>query len=104
MNLVAIAAGIYLSARIISFIAGELTESEVEKQKQIDQEMEQIRSRYQEAKPSDIEEENVQSSRKVIEKKKELCEYLKTEAEAREADYANLFEEINFMVSSYSNS
>ena len=39
MNPVIIAAGIYLSARIISFIAGELTESELKKQKEIDDEI-----------------------------------------------------------------
>ena len=94
MNPVIIAAGIYLSARIISFIAGELTESEVTKQKEIDEEIDRIRSRYKEAQPSGTQDQLVQKSSNIIEKKKELCAYLKTEAQAREADNNKLFEEI----------
>ena len=94
MNPVIIAAGIYLSARIISFIAGELTESELKKQKEIDDEMDQIRSHYQETAPSGTENEAIQHSNQVIAKKKELCNYLRAEAEARETEYASLHEEI----------
>lgn len=94
MNPVIIAAGIYLSARIISFIAGELTESELKKQKEIDDEMDRIRSRYQETAPSGTEDEAIQRSNQVIAKKKEFCNYLRSEAEAREAEYASLHEEI----------
>ena len=94
MNPVIVAAGIYLSARIISFIAGELTETEVKKQKEIDDEIDQIRSRYQETKPSGTDDDLVQKSEKVVEKKKELCAYLRAEAEARKTDYARLHKEI----------
>ena len=94
MNPVIIAAGIYLSARIISFIAGELTESELKKQKEIDDEMDRIRSRYQKTVPSGTEDEAIQHSDQVIAKKKDLCNYLRAEAEAREAEYASLHEEI----------
>ena len=72
MNPVIIAAGIYLSARIISFIAGELTESELKKQKEIDDEMDRIRSHYQETAPSGTEAEETQRSNQVIAKKKEF--------------------------------
>ena len=94
MNPVIIAAGIYLSARIISFIAGELTESEVKKQKEIDDEMARIRFRYQETASSGTKDETIQNSNQVIAKKKDLCNYLRTEAETREAEYASLHEEI----------
>ncbi len=94
MNPIIIAAGIYLSAKIISFLAGELTESEVEKQKEIDNEIDRIRSQYQQETTSDIKEEVIQNSEIVASKRKELCAYLKNEAERREADYATLYEEI----------
>ena len=94
MNPVIITAGIYLSARIISFIAGELTESELKKQKEIDDEMDRIRSRYQNTAPLGTEDEVIQQSNQIIAKKKELYNYLRTEAEAREAEYASLHEEI----------
>lgn len=94
MNPVIIAAGIYLSARIISFIAGELTESELKKQKEIDDEMDRIRSHYQDTASSETMDEVIQHSDQVIAKKKELSDYLRTEAEAREAAYASLHEEI----------
>lgn len=94
MNPVIIAAGIYLSARIISFIAGELTESELKKQKEIDDEMDRIRSHYQDTASSETMDEVIQHSDQVIAKKKELSDYLRTEAKAREAAYASLHEEI----------
>ncbi len=94
MNPAIIAAGIYLSARVLSFIAGELTESELKKQKEIDDEMDRIRSRYQETAPSGTEDEAIQHNDQVIAKKKDLCDYLRAEAEAREAEYASLHEEI----------
>ena len=36
MNPVLVAAGVYLSAKIVSFISNELTEAELKKQKDID--------------------------------------------------------------------
>ena len=94
MNPVLIAAGIYLSASIISFIAGELTESERKKQKEIDDEIERILAHYKETAPSGAEDQAIQLSNQVIAKKKDLCNYLKAEAQAREAEYALLHEEI----------
>ena len=95
MNPVLIAAGIYLSARIISFIAGELTETELNKQQEIDSEIDRIRSRYQAAAPaSGTDDESIQLNETVQVRKRELCAYLKAEAQARETDYANLHEEI----------
>ncbi len=94
MNPVIIAAGIYLSARVISFIAGELTESELKKQKEIDDEIDRIRSHYQETSPSGAEDDTIQQSDKVRAKKRDLCAYLRSEAETREAEYASLHEEI----------
>ena len=66
MNPIVIAAGVYLSARIISFIAGELTESEIRKQREIDDEIDRIRSRYQEKKSSGYENETTQEPGKLI--------------------------------------
>lgn len=94
MNPVIVAAGIYLSAKIISFIAGELTESELNKQKDIDDEMDRIRSHYQETPPSGAEGEEIHRSKQVIAKKTDLCNYLRSEAKAREVEYASLYEEI----------
>lgn len=94
MNPVIIAAGIYLSASIISFIAGELTEYERKKQKEIADEIEQIIARYNETAPSGVEDETIQRSYQVLTKKNELCNYLKTEAEKRETEYALLHNEI----------
>ena len=53
MNPVIIAAGIYLSTRIVSFIAGELTESELKKQKEIDDEISRIRTNCEETKQAE---------------------------------------------------
>ena len=46
MDAVLVAAGIYLSARIVSFISDELTEIELRKQEEIDKEIERIRMQY----------------------------------------------------------
>ena len=94
MNPLIIAAGIYLSARIISFIAGELTESELNKQKEIDNEIECIRSHYQETDLSSNDGDATCDSEGVLAKKREICDYLRAEAKAREDDYALLHEEI----------
>ena len=94
MNPVIIAAGVYLSARIVCFIAGELTEFELQKQKEMDDEMERIRSHYHETVPSGTDDEKIQHSDQVIAKKKDICSYLRTEAEARKAEYVSLLEEI----------
>lgn len=94
MNPVIIAAGIYLSARVISFIAGELTESERKKQEEIDNEIDLIRSHYQETAPSSTEDAAIQQSDQVRAKKRELCAYLRSAAEAREEEYASLHDEI----------
>ena len=93
MNPIIIAAGIYLSSRIISYIAGELTESEREKQKKIDENIEKICSRYEEEPESDFEEE-AEKSERIIEKKRELCDYLRTEAKARKEENETLHKEI----------
>lgn len=93
MNTLIIAAGIYLSARIISFIAGELTESELKKQKEIDDELERIRSHYQDADSSSCDD-TICDSEGVLAKKREISDYLRDEAKAREDDYAHLHEEI----------
>ena len=94
MNPVFIAAGIYLSASIISFIAGELTESERKKQKEINDEIEQIIARYKETAPSGTADEAIQRSSQVMTKKEELRNYLIARAIDREAENDSLYEEI----------
>ncbi|WP_051204732.1 DEAD/DEAH box helicase [Butyrivibrio sp. VCD2006] len=93
MNPVLIAAGIYLSARIVSFIAGELTESELNKQKEIDDEMDKIRSHYKESEAASTNEA-IKNNEIIIGKKRELCFYLRSQAEARKAEFTILHEEI----------
>ena len=64
MNPIIIAAGLYLSARIVSFIAGELTESEISKQKEIGDAIDRIQSHYQETAPSGSDDEVIQKKEK----------------------------------------
>ena len=109
MNPVLIAAGIYLSARIISFIAGELTETEQEKQREIDAEIERIRATYHRNDDAsgatldgnESEEpavkgiiEVVKASDEVIERQKEIISLLKKEAALRKTDIESLYDEI----------
>ena len=109
MNPVLIAAGIYLSARIISFLAGELTETEQEKQREIDAEIERIHAAYHRNEATSevssdgnrseeaMEEETidaVKASDEVIEKQKEIINLLKKEAGLRKEDIESLYDEI----------
>lgn len=83
MDAVLIAAGVYLSARIVSFIAGELTELELKKQKEIDEEIERIRTRYH---SSELEERDIEQARdkdEVRARRRDIASYLKREAKKR---------------------
>lgn len=94
MDAVLIAAGVYLSARIVSFIAGELTELELRKQREIDEEIERIRSK---SLSSELEEQAVaraHASDEVIVRRKEIASYLSNEARQRIADIDSLRHEI----------
>ena len=93
MNPILIAAGIYLSSRVVSFLANELTEYEREKQKKIDENIEKISSRYEEETESDIEAV-ASKSEKIVEKKKELCDYLRNEVKDRKEENETLYKEI----------
>lgn len=113
MNPVLIVAGIYLSSRVISFIAGELTEIEQEKQKQIDAEINRIQAAYHKSinttdvplsgKDRDNDEavteeteiiESILDSDEVNKKRKEIIDFLKKEAALRETDIKSLYDEI----------
>ncbi len=93
MNPVVIAAGIYLSAKIISFIAGELTETDIQKQNEIDAEIEAIRERYQASEEAKTKE-NDQNSDALVKKKRAMCTLLKNEASSREAEIDLLYDDI----------
>lgn len=94
MNAILISAGIYLSARIVSFIAGELTESDLKKQKEIDEEIERIYRRYNDADPLKNIDDLNRNSASIKEKTNELIGYLYFEAEKRESDFKDFMEDI----------
>lgn len=94
MNPVMIAAGIYLSAKIISFIAGELTEAEIQKQKEIDAEIAAIRERYHSAETEAKIKETVLNSDTILKKRRTMRLFLKSEAASRESDIDSLYDDI----------
>lgn len=94
MNPVVIAAGIYLSAKIISFIAGESTEADIQKQKEIDAEIEAIRERYYTAETEAEIKEAAWNSDAIVEKRRIMCSFLKSEAASRESDVDSLYDDI----------
>ena len=94
MNTVLIAAGIYLSARIISFIAGELTESERKKQEEIDTAIEQIYAQYHDTDSHEKISDQNHIDEGVLDKKKEIIGFLKNEAMLRDAEFEILYNEI----------
>lgn len=94
MDTILIAAGVYLSARIVSFIAGELTELELRKQREIDDRIERIRAR---AHSSDLEEQAIEQARasdEVLDRQMEITGYLVQEANERIKDAISLHKEI----------
>ena len=94
MNPVVIAAGIYLSTKIIKFIAGELTEEEIQKQKEIDAKIEAIQNSYNTPETEAEIKEAVRNSDVIIEKRRTICSLLKNEASSREADIESLCNDI----------
>ena len=57
MNPVLIVAGIYLSSRIISYIAGELTEEEIKEQEEIDAKIDELKKAAESFNPAEDESE-----------------------------------------------
>ncbi|MBR6862359.1 MAG: AAA family ATPase [Acidaminococcaceae bacterium] len=94
MNTVLIAAGIYLSARIISFIAGELTESERKKQEEINATIEQIYAQYHDSDSEERPPEQNIIDEGAIDKKKEIIDFLKNETLLRDAEFETLYNDI----------
>lgn len=94
MNTFLIAAGVYLSTRIIAFIAGELTEAEIKKQAEIDAEIDKIIAECDNSALSDTEKEDAQKSVSVLERNSRIFEYLRNEAHDREENYSSLYDEI----------
>ena len=92
MITVLIASGIYLSARIISFIAGELTESERKKQEEIESATEQIYAQYHDADENIPDQNCIDEG--VIDKKREIINFLKSEAKLRYAEFETLYNDI----------
>jgi len=91
INPAVVIAGIYLSAKLISFIAGELTENELKKQAEIDEQIELIKKQYQSAEPTDTPRlRGLGVSKKV----KALREVLTDGAATRINEYEELLEEI----------
>jgi len=93
MNSLLVAAGIYLSAKIISFIAGELTAAELEKQKAIDDRMEQMRIYYVNT-ASSVTHEEIMHNPEIAEKRKSFCDFLNAEALSRDSYFEDLYNEI----------
>ena len=94
MNPIVIAAGIYLSAKVINFIAGELTDIEIQRQKKIDADIETIKKRYNGPKTKEEVSNAVQNNDVIVDKKRVLCSFLKTEASIRELDIDSLYNDI----------
>ena len=92
MNTLIFAAGIYLSARIISFIAGELTEAEIDKQKEIRDTIEDIRSWATD--DLEFEEEELQNGEEYLKVNEEISDYLISEVVARKENVDSLIEEL----------
>ena len=88
-----IAAGVFVSANILSFIAGELTEAEVEKQKEIEKTAKHIREAY-ESETSLICDDLLDNSEKIAEKRTALYEFFNKEASLRKENRKDFLEEI----------
>ena len=86
--------GIYVSAKIISFIADEMTEIDRIKQKELDDEINRICSCYQEVNPVDANDNVFYQSENVRKKNEEQIKYLIKEAESRESEYWDFHKEI----------
>ncbi|MCQ2522038.1 MAG: AAA domain-containing protein [Lachnospiraceae bacterium] len=95
MNPVIIAAGVCLSAKVISFIAGELTEAEKQKQKEIAKEIERIQSLYCDDIDDEAVIDEIKKREKVAQKRNEIHLFLKSKAEEIKVDRENLIKEIS---------
>jgi len=93
MNPVVIAAGIYVSARVISFIAGELTAAELRKQQEINERINLIRAEFEQMSQTPLSIE-ISDSQRAQEKIDEMCAFLRNEAEIQKGNYESLCEEL----------
>ena len=95
MNPVLIAAGIYISSRIVRFIADELSDSEIKKQKEINDEIDKIRNHHFTSLTEEELINNVLSHEEIAKKRKEIEEYLKNQAELRIEEFKELRNDID---------